>query len=206
MRPVSASSASTPKTGPFPAPANVRWTNTKRGHTADEQPPRLRVMPRDRRAPDNLGLLIFDDFLHLVRRARARCRCRCRTRPALGRSPLADAPDRRRRIDVVRIFEALHQLQDVREGGGVDVAGAQVGGEVVDRHAEVDGVDVGEGLVGRVESHDADLVDEGAGHVVEAVETLDNTVRVVEAGRGADVACVGSASAVGEAAAADEGV
>lgn len=107
---------------------------------------------------------------------------------------------------MIRILETLQQPQDVRKRRGIEVAGAQVDGKIVDRHAEVDGVDFGKGLVRRVESHDADLVDEGAGHVVEAVEAPDDAVRVVEAGRGGDVAGVGRGAAVGEAAAADEGV
>jgi len=107
---------------------------------------------------------------------------------------------------MIRILEALEQFQDVREGGGVEVAGTQVDGEVVDRHAEVDGFDLGKGLVGRMELHDADLVDEGARHVIEAVEAFDDAVRVVEAAGCANVAGVGGGAAVGEAATADEGV
>ncbi len=104
---------------------------------------------------------------------------------------------------MIRILETLQQRQDVRESSGVEVAGAAVDGEVVDRHTEVDGVDRGEGVVGGLQLHDADLVDEGAGHVVEAVEALDDAVRVVEAAGCRDVAAVRGAAAVGEAAAAD---
>lgn len=157
-------------------------------------------MPRNRGAPHNLRLPILQNLLHLVLRSPSH------SVPSLLHGLLPNPPDGCRRIDMIRILEALQQPQHVREGGGVEVAGAQVDGEVVDRHAEVDRVDLREGLVGRVELHNADLVDEGAGHVVEAVETLDDAVRVVEARRRRHVAGVGRGPAVGEVAAAEEGV
>lgn len=92
-----------------------------------------------------------------------------------------DTPDGRRGADLIRLLERFQNLKSLGDSCGIDVS-VFVHGKIVNGHAEMDHINVLQHQV-RTELHDPDLIEKGAGYVVQTVFAFDKAVWLIETGR-----------------------